>query len=461
MKKTADIDFNFIMQLETARKSLEGLPQVCFSDKIITEYASDKEEIITSMIKEEHERIVRENCEIYYHQGTESNNKSYYYAYVYDPTCIKNRRRLTNKDEKKLIECLFDILREGRIRKDASFKEVFEYAIDAYLCDNPSTNTVRKYRADYERFIAGASFEDRGIGSLRLEDIKAHTMQLLKTKTINKKAFMAYKGVLNLVIDYGINKGIIGNDPRIGFKNKAYYDLLKSSSTPNKHEEYYSDSDEAILSPEEINRLKDIVRDDISKRKYVYFGYAVILATLTGMRVGEICALHWSDIHFSSKEIHIHRQQLDELRSGKHVFYEVPFTKNEKKLEPDKRKGRMFPIYDEIEELLLELKSKQDELGIKSEYVFCNDKGRFITVRGYQRYLRNKCQMLGYEITNNHALRKSLNSNVFVAKLGLTPTVRAELLGHSESTNIKFYTYAPKDTTASVLDAFHRIRDVG
>ena len=43
---------------------------------------------------------------------------------------------------------------------------------------------------------------------------------------------------------------------------------------------------------------------------------------------------------------------------------------------------------------------------------------------------------LGFDITNNHAFRMTLNSNVLAKKLNIPVAKRAELLGHSVETNI-------------------------
>ncbi len=58
------------------------------------------------------------------------------------------------------------------------------------------------------------------------------------------------------------------------------------------------------------------------------------------------------------------------------------------------------------------------------------------------------------KVTNNHALRMSLNSNVLIPK-GISVADRAAMLGHSIETNLKYYSFAQKnylDTVCSILD---------
>ena len=61
---------------------------------------------------------------------------------------------------------------------------------------------------------------------------------------------------------------------------------------------------------------------------------------------------------------------------------------------------------------------------------------------------------MGYDVTNNHAFRMSLNSNVLDAKLHLPAAKRAELLGHSVETNLKYYTYASKGDMDDLVNLF-------
>ena len=116
--------------------------------------------------------------------------------------------------------------------------------------------------------------------------------------------------------------------------------------------------------------------------------------------------------------------------------------------------GRKFPLTKTIRDLLTELKELQTEKGIVSEYVFCHENGEWIKTDAYITCLRRLLRSLNYNVTNNHAFRMSLNSNVLASKLGLPAAKRAELLGHSVETNLRYYTYATKDSMDDLVDLF-------
>lgn len=170
----------------------------------------------------------------------------------------------------------------------------------------------------------------------------------------------------------------------------------------------------------------------------------MLFAIETGVRAGELCALKWEDIKETA--IHIHAQQLWIRENGKKVYYYDTCTKNEKGISQD---GREFPLTRKIKGILSELREKQLELGIDSEFIFCNEDGNWIKTDAYETFLRRLCQSKGFKVTNNHALRMSLNSNVLIP-MNISVADRAAMLGHSIQTNLQYYSFAQKDYLENV-----------
>jgi len=95
---------------------------------------------------------------------------------------------------------------------------------------------------------------------------------------------------------------------------------------------------------------------------------------------------------------------------------------------------------------------------VVSEYILCHEDGDWIKTDAYETCLRRICRNLGFSITNNHALRMSLNSNVFIP-LNIPVTKRAELLGHSVETNLKYYSFAAKNDMDDICDLLNGAND--
>ncbi len=375
---------------------------------------------------------------IKHHTPTDGDPKDYYI------TIMPDGKRIKAVSYDKLIDKLYNYYADGLL--DFSVASVFNAALnEKAVTENPKPRTIEKNRGDFKRFI-NDEFARKDIRTISEVDLKKFIQEWVNKSTPKKKTFLSFKGILNMIFEYAYMHKIIVENPVSYVKNRPY---MKSCDTSK------AKSEEKIFSPEEIQMLKDEVRRRINsglKRFGDYYinGYAMLFAIETGVRVGELCALKWEDV--KDNYIHIHAQQLFQNVDGKKEVYYAPYTKNEKGISED---GRQFPLTNAIESLLNEIKAKQEELGIESEFIFCNEDGRWIIEEAYTSFLRRLCRSKGLTVTNNHAFRMSLNSNVLIP-IGISVADRAAMLGHSIETNLKYYSYAQKDYLEDVkakLDA--------
>ncbi len=153
--------------------------------------------------------------------------------------------------------------------------------------------------------------------------------------------------------------------------------------------------------------------------------YAVHLASLTGMRVGELSALSWEDI---TNDYIIIRKSEKYNRIAKQYF--IDKTKNGKE--------RIFPITEEIRILFDMIKKVEISYGYICEWVFANEYGR-IHAPVISSCAKNKCRQLGIDEKGIHAYRRTLNSKMRCD--GVSATVAASLLGHTKEVNEQYYTF--------------------
>ena len=316
--------------------------------------------------------------------------------------------------------------------------DIFEKALELKReTKNVNPDTLRHNRSTYNRFIDN-DFRKLDVREITEEVLQKYTLNLVRNNRIKDKAFLNYKGILNLIFNYAVKKKVIPDSPVRFLENQEYMKSCDNSS---------GTSETKIFSEEELEIIKKTIRHKMKFKRYNgYFinGYAMLFSIQTGMRVGEICSLKWDDI--LEDRIHIHSQQLHSITNQEYTY--ACWTKDEKRRSNG---GRYFPLTNEIKALLDELKEVQNSLGIHSEYVFCHEDGEWIKKEAYQTSLRRLCRGLGYSITNNHAFRMSLNSNVLIPS-GMTSAMRAELLGHSIMTNEKYYSFARKDNVEMALN---------
>ncbi len=366
-------------------------------------------------------------------------------------TVMPDKSKVSGKSKEVLLDKLME--KYDLSATDYSLSTVFLQALahkDRTEAVNP--DTLYHLKSTYIRFIDD-EMSKMDIRCITCDMLSEYTLKMLReaqkpdsqgvTQKVKKKAYLDYKSVLNVTFGYALDQNIIRVNPLNKFKNKAF---LKECDCTR------AVSEEKIFSEEEIEEIKQKVRSYMTLKRYSgYFinGYAILMSIMTGMRVGEIPSLKWNDV--KENYIHIHSQQLYIMRSGGREYYYKDSTKDEKGIS---RGGRKFPLTGEIRELLSELKDIQEKKGITSDFVFCHEDGEWIKKDAYITCLRRLLQSMGHSITNNHAFRMSLNSNVLVAKLDLPVAKRAELLGHSVETNLRYYTFATKDSMDDLVNLF-------
>ena len=356
---------------------------------------------------------------------------------------------ITSNTYEGLIEKLYDYYLEKcmLILKDQDYRlsSIFDRALENYTATrNPSENTINKYKCSYKRFLGDCPLTRMDIRRITEFDLQKFTQEMVTAKRPKKKAYFDYMSVLHLIFNYARHQKIIADNPVDYLETRVY--LKSCDQTKPK-------SQEKIMSPAEIQGIIDEMNKRIARKPYYVNGYMVLLSIETGMRAGELCSLKWSDVHEnpenpSNSYLRIHTQQLSHRENGKEVHTLVCWTKNEKGISQG---GRKIPMTAKIKAILDDLRAKQESMGIHSEFVFADEDGNWISTSAYEKSLARLCKSQKLEVTNNHAFRMSLNSNVFIP-LGIPVTTRALLLGHSVEVNLKFYSYAEKDNLAEVLN---------
>ena len=355
---------------------------------------------------------------------------------TYIGTGRKERKLIQRSTEEELYSFLYDYYKsqdDTEALKGLSFSELFEMYI-AHKTEvlNRSAKTILNERSSFNRFV------DEHLGSTKVIDITDEFLSIyLKEKVIQAnprpERLKRFIWLMQNIFTFAIRKRIISENPAVYLDPNDY---LKDCDKTRKQD------DQKIMSAENIQRLREMEWQN----KYNPFSLAILFSIEVGTRVGEIPPLRWSDIE--NGQIHIHRQQLIDKVKGGWTFHEVDYTKDERRNPHD---GRWFPITDAIQEILDACREYQDGLHLEkpSEFIFCYDDGTWIRNTSIVLHLKRDCQKLGFHITNNHALRMSLNSNVLIPA-GFDDQQRAYLLGHSVRTNLQFYSHTRRE---SVLGA--------
>jgi len=150
----------------------------------------------------------------------------------------------------------------------------------------------------------------------------------------------------------------------------------------------------------------------------------VILCLYTGMRLGEICALRWSDIHLGEGYISI-TKTLYRTKNIKNITVNGKIPKTIIVIGSPKTESsvRKIPISDFVEKLLI----RHDKCC--GEHYFLTNSSKYIEPRLYELYFKKILNDAGIEQTKFHTLRHTFATNC--VNVGCDVKSLSEILGHS------------------------------
>lgn len=158
-----------------------------------------------------------------------------------------------------------------------------------------------------------------------------------------------------------------------------------------------------------------------------------LVALSTGLRIGEILGLKWTDINFINSSLSVNRTlqrvyNIDKDGNRKlEIIEEVPKTSNSIRSVPIPK-----PILSKLKDLRkIQNKNKLKSYGqyVDNEYVFCNELGIPIDDKKPGRNLTSILKKLNIEPIKFHGLRKTYATRLF--ENDVPPKTVQELLGHS------------------------------
>ena len=169
-----------------------------------------------------------------------------------------------------------------------------------------------------------------------------------------------------------------------------------------------------ILSKVEQQRLSKYLRDNPTP-----CNIGILLCLYTGLRLGEICALTWSDILIEEQCLYIHktmqRIQIKE-NSGKRTKIIVQSPKSDCSI-------RKIPIPNEIFKMLLILKCDKDA------FLLTGVKHNYIEPRSMENRFKNVTDKCNINKVSFHSLRHTFATRC--VELGFDIKSLSEILGHA------------------------------
>lgn len=173
-----------------------------------------------------------------------------------------------------------------------------------------------------------------------------------------------------------------------------------------------------VLTPEEQARFMELL---LCRMDTVKFG--ILLALLTGMRIGEICALRWEDISVEEKTVHVRftMQRLPTLDGQADSKTRVVIGEAK-----SSRSNRVIPLTDYAASLCRQMQRDDGKA-----FVLTGDSVRFLEPRVLQYRFGKYVQDCGLKDVHFHVLRHTFATRC--AEVGFDIKSLSEILGHASA----------------------------
>ena len=321
----------------------------------------------------------------------------YRYGYVYAGTYRETRERLLQK-KLDLIHC-----KKEQVSPSASEPVALEQLAVDWLAKQKSQIKESSY-VKYQNLIAKYLIPQ--IGELQPQELTSERLEIF-CKTLLSSGGRHHSGLSAKTVSdiLSVTRAILRYSASKGYVISCDFSVI-SFKQPSKNLR--------ILSRLEQQKLCSYLQNNLTP---VHLG--ILLSLFSGLRIGEICALRWSDISFEEKLIFIRRtmQRLQNIQdSERKTRICISAPKSPSSI-------RQIPIPDGLLELL------RNNSGDKNGYILTGKADTFMEPRTMQRRFKKVLKAAGIEEVNYHVLRHTFATRC--VELNFDVKSLSEILGHA------------------------------
>lgn len=339
--------------------------------------------------------------------------------YTYLPQ--NGKRGVVRRTQKKAVEdAIVDYYRSEEENPD--IRHLYESWVNEKLeMGEIKKGTFDKYNTDFDRWFA--DIEKVQIKAVTEEMIEMFVRESISKYSLSVKAYGNFRTLIIGIFKYAKRKKYTTLSITSFFKDLQ---LSRKSFTQNpvdKRTQVFSDDEtEAIIS-----YLKD-------HETLVRLG--IILCFQTGIRVGELVALKYSDIEDGM--IHIQRQEVKEKDEyGRSIVKVVNYTKTEA---GDRRVVLTRHALETIERLKI--------FSGGFEYIMQREAGNRIRCSTMNHSLYKACKKCGIPSRSMHKIRRTYGTMLIDS--GVDDSVIMDQMGHSDITTTRKYYYYGRNNAEKV-----------
>ena len=361
-------------------------------------------------------------------------------------------KRVVRKNLKDLENLIIAYYKEKEVNPtvDDVFHEWISYKMEY---DGLSKQSYDRYMTDYKRFFFNDLFPLAGRKIKHIDECDIEDFIKLNVKKLNltQKAHSGLRTIINGIFKFA--------------KRKKYTNLSISlvmgdiEMSRNAFKVVKKDRREQVFLESEIHQLIEYVSNNPD-----IFNLAIHLDFLTGLRVGELSALKYSDLY--REVIEVKNKDTGEVK--KEVIYKLAIQRTEIKIK-DRNNKNTFPVQEKtktdagmrdiiITEEAVNIIEAAHSMNPDGEYLFMNN-GTRIRGNRFTRRLEVICRKLQINEKSMHKVRKTYGSVLW--SNGTDETLVTEQMGHTSiSTTKQSYIFNFRDSSTEKSQINEAIKNI-
>lgn len=299
------------------------------------------------------------------------------------------------------------------------YKEWLEQWLNYYVRPYAKERTYQKYKSQVDLHIIPK------IGEQDMADLPAVGLQEFVV-SLSEKGLSAnsVNGVITVL------KSSLKRAEMLNLVEKQYTACIQRPKNREKQVECFSKTEQ-----------RKIEAYIFEKNKPKLLG--IILCLYTGLRIGELMALEWSDVDLQKGMIKISKSCHDAWRNGEYVkVIDSPKTQSSE---------RIIPL---PKQLILCLKDWKKQ--VDGNYVISGERRHGAPVRSYQKTFERVLSRLNIAHKGFHSLRHTFATRAL--ECGMDVKTLSELLGHKNPTvTLKRYAHSMLEHKAEMMNRLGKL----
>lgn len=316
-------------------------------------------------------------------------------TYVKDPAKPSGRKRIAKASLEILQEYLYDFYTGASAKKwddNVTLRQLYPKWLESKAKETDADTYPLRLKCTWKKFYENDPIVDIPLAELDLIMLKDWANTMIGEYKLTRKKYYNMSIIFRQALEYAVDAGIIEENlfSRVKINRGRFVPVHKKRGSTE------------VFSREDDEAFQKVAWDDFYNGKHTsqpLIPLAILFCFQTGLRVGEICSLRYSDIS----------------EDGDFIIVSSFLRQTTKEI-VDHTKGafgdREVELTDEAKRLIALATEKQKELGASTNgFIFsCTDRP---VGYGTMRKMNEKyCRKAGIDYKSHHKIRKTVASKM-------------------------------------------------